>query len=158
MASQVALVVKNSPANAKEVRDLGSIPGLGRSPGGGNGNPFMDRGYWRATIHEVAKSQTWQSTQVHAHIHIPWGFQVLFSLQGQSLKKMCKRESRKTRYLFLQIQINFNKFFFDYLWDKKKSTEIFAQYGWWNAAHFVIKIGFLCQNDGWVFPQGYYIP
>ena len=45
MASQVALVVKNSPANAEEVRDLGSIPGLGRSPGGGNGNPFMDRGH-----------------------------------------------------------------------------------------------------------------
>ena len=52
-ASQVALVVKNLPANAGDVRDS-SIPGLGRSPGGGHGNPLqycclknpMDRGAW----------------------------------------------------------------------------------------------------------------
>ena len=56
-------MVKNSPANA---RDAGSIPGSGRSPGEGNGNPHqysclgnpMDRGAWWATIHGVAKSQT----------------------------------------------------------------------------------------------------
>ena len=50
--SHVALMVKNPPANAGDVRDMGSIPGLGRSPGGGNGNPLqcaclenpMDRG------------------------------------------------------------------------------------------------------------------
>ena len=62
-ASQVAPVVKNPPANAGDVRDLGSIPGLGRSPGRGNGNPLqyscpenpMDRGAWRATIHGVTK-------------------------------------------------------------------------------------------------------
>ena len=40
-ASQVALVVKNPPANAGDVRDMGSIPGLGRFPGGGHGNPFQ---------------------------------------------------------------------------------------------------------------------
>jgi len=39
-ASQVVLVVKNPPANAGDVRDKGSIPGLGRSPGGGHGNPL----------------------------------------------------------------------------------------------------------------------
>ena len=38
--SQVALVVKNPPANAGDIRDVGSIPGLGRSPGGGHGNPL----------------------------------------------------------------------------------------------------------------------
>ena len=38
LASQVVLVVKNLPANTRDVRDLGSIPGLGRSPGGGHGN------------------------------------------------------------------------------------------------------------------------
>ena len=56
-------VVKNPPANAGEV---GSIPGLGRSSGGGNGNPLkysclgnpMDRGAWHATVHGVAQSQT----------------------------------------------------------------------------------------------------
>ena len=55
MASQVALVVKNPPATAGDVRDTGSIPGLGRSPGEGNGNPLqysclqnpMDRGACR---------------------------------------------------------------------------------------------------------------
>ena len=65
-ASQVALVVKNPPANAGDVRDVGSIPGLGRSPGEGNGSPLqysclenpMDRGGWEAMVHGVAKSQT----------------------------------------------------------------------------------------------------
>ena len=62
----VAQVVKNPPANAGDVRDSGSIPGLGRSPGGGHGNPLqysflgnlMDRGAWRATVHWVAKGRT----------------------------------------------------------------------------------------------------
>ena len=40
-ASQVAVVIKNPPANAGDLRDLGSIPGLGRCPGGGDGNPFL---------------------------------------------------------------------------------------------------------------------
>ena len=56
MASQVALVVKNLPGNAGDVRDAGLISGSGRSPGGGHGNPHqysclenpMDREPWRA--------------------------------------------------------------------------------------------------------------
>ena len=64
-ASQVALVVKNMPANAGSIRDTGSIPGLGRSPGGGHGNPIqysclenpMDRAWW-ITVHTVTESQT----------------------------------------------------------------------------------------------------
>ena len=65
-ASQVALVVKNLPANAGDIRDAGLIPGLERSPGGGHGNPLQysclenptDRGTWWATVHGVIKSQT----------------------------------------------------------------------------------------------------
>ena len=65
-AYQVALVVKNLPASAGDLRDMGLIPGLGRSSGGGHGNPLlnsslekpMDRGAWRATVHWVAKSWT----------------------------------------------------------------------------------------------------
>ena len=64
-ASQVAPVVKNLLANAGDVRDVGSIPGSGTSPGEGHGNPLqcsclenpMDRGAWRATVHGVTKSQ-----------------------------------------------------------------------------------------------------
>ena len=55
--SQVALVVKNLPANAEDIRDMGSVPGLGRSPGGGHGNPLqyclenlIDRGAWQAIV------------------------------------------------------------------------------------------------------------
>jgi len=64
--SQVVLVVKNPPANAVDVRDVGSISGWGRSPEGGHGNPLqysclenpMDRGAWWAMVHRVTKSQT----------------------------------------------------------------------------------------------------
>ena len=59
-------MVKNPPANAGDVRDTDSIPGSGRSPGEGHGNPLqysclenpMDRGAWWATIHGVAKNRT----------------------------------------------------------------------------------------------------
>ena len=62
----MALVVKSPPPSAKDARDVGSVPGSGRSPGVGNGNPLqysslenpMERGAWWATIHGVAKSQT----------------------------------------------------------------------------------------------------
>ena len=62
-------VVKNLPSNA-DARDSGSIPGLGRSPGAGNGNPLqysclgnsMNRGAWQAAVHGFAKSHTQLST------------------------------------------------------------------------------------------------
>ena len=66
MALLMAQQVKNPPANVGDLRDVGSIPGSGRSPGGGHGNPLqysclenpMDRGAWRATVHGVVKSRT----------------------------------------------------------------------------------------------------
>ena len=62
--ARMALVVKIPPASAGGIRDPGLIPGLGRSPGEGNGNPLqysclenpMDRGAWWATAHGVTKS------------------------------------------------------------------------------------------------------
>ena len=62
----VVLVVKNLPANAGDIRDPGSIPGLGRSPGGGDGKQLQyscmenskDRGAWWVTVHGVTKNQT----------------------------------------------------------------------------------------------------
>ena len=63
---EVVLVVKNLPADAGGHRDVGLIPGLGRSPGEGHGNPLqysclenpMNRGAWQATVCRVAKSWT----------------------------------------------------------------------------------------------------
>ena len=62
----VGAVVKNPRANAGDARDMDLIPGLGRSPGGGHGNPLqysclensMDRGAWQAIVHGVTKSRT----------------------------------------------------------------------------------------------------
>ena len=59
-------MVKNPPANAEDIRDVGSIPGLGRSPGRRHGNPLqysclenpMDRGAQWATVYRVTQSQT----------------------------------------------------------------------------------------------------
>ena len=70
-------VVKNLPANAGDSRDWHLIPGLGRSPGGGNGNPLqysclkipMDKGAWWAIVHGVAKSQTRLRTE-QAHMRL----------------------------------------------------------------------------------------
>ena len=73
MDSQVGLVIKNPPADVGDARDAGSIPGLGRSSGGGQGNPlkysclenFMDRGTWWATVCGVTKES---DTSEHTHI------------------------------------------------------------------------------------------
>ena len=62
----MVLVVKNPPTNAGNIRDKGSVPGLGKSSGGGHGNPLqysclenrMDGGAWWATVHGVEKSLT----------------------------------------------------------------------------------------------------
>ena len=77
-------VVQNPPANAGDAEDAGSIPGLGRYPRGGNGNPVqycclgnpMDRGAWRATVRRVAKSRAWLSDWAHT--------------QAESRVKLCK--------------------------------------------------------------------
>ena len=79
-ASQGALVVKNLPANVADLRDTGSTPGSGRSPGGGHRNPLQysclenstERGAWQAMVHRVAKSMAQLkrlSAHTHTHIH-----------------------------------------------------------------------------------------
>ena len=62
----MVLVIRNPPANAGDIRDTGSIPGSGRSPGEGNGNPLeysclenpTDRGTWWATVHQTELDKT----------------------------------------------------------------------------------------------------
>ena len=71
--------VKESACSAGDTGDMGPIPGLGRSPGEGNGNLFqyscrenpMDRGGWLATVHRVHKEldMTERLTNTHAHAH-----------------------------------------------------------------------------------------
>ena len=74
----MVLVVKNLPANTGDATDMGSISGLGRSPGEGNDNPLQysclenpkDRGAWQATVHRVKKeSDTTEHTYTHTHTH-----------------------------------------------------------------------------------------
>ena len=67
-------VVKNLPANAGDTRDAGSIPGSGRCPGGGNGNPLQysclkkfHRGAWWATLHGITKRRTQLSARARTH-------------------------------------------------------------------------------------------
>ena len=67
-------MVKNLPANAGDIKDVGLLPGLGRSPGEENGSSLqysyleypMDRGAWQGTVHRVAKSWT-QMKQLSVH-------------------------------------------------------------------------------------------
>ena len=72
----MALVVKDLPAYAGDIREADSIPGSGRSPGGENGNPLqysclenlMDREVWRAIVQRVAKSRTELSNWAHKRL------------------------------------------------------------------------------------------
>ena len=105
-ASQVALVVKNPPDNAGDIRDETSIPESGRSPGEGHGNPLqyscleniMSRGAWLAVVYWVAKSWIWLKQQQHTHTHtlslslsLIWAFQVA---SGKESVYQCRRHRR----------------------------------------------------------------
>ena len=78
-ASQIVLVVKNPPANAEDIRNVCSVSGLGRSPGGWHGNPLqysclenpMSKGASWATVHRVTKSQT-RLKQLSINSGLPW--------------------------------------------------------------------------------------
>ena len=92
LASQEVLEVKNLPASAGDVRDMGSIPGLGRSPGGGHGNPLqysylenpMDRGAWQAIVHGVTKS--WTRLSMRKNVWNQWIWSGLYSISVSMTK------------------------------------------------------------------------
>ena len=73
----MVLEVKNLPATTGDVRDASLIPGLGRSPGGGHGNPLqysylenpMDQGAWQATVHRITESRS-QLRQLSTHTYL----------------------------------------------------------------------------------------
>ena len=99
-------IVVNSPVNSGNVRDVGSTPGSGRSPGGGHSSPLqfsclgipMDRGAWRATIHGVAKSQTrLKRLSTHAHWILWWFTAVVFQTVCQAQPDSTHSEASVTR-------------------------------------------------------------
>ena len=111
MAFQVAQVLKNLPANARDLRDMRLIPGSGRSPGRGHGNPFQysclenppDRAAWQAMAHRVTECRQDQSDLAQTSVQTmglwitfshfsPLYFQIAFNTQVfYDLKKILNR-------------------------------------------------------------------
>ena len=109
----VAQLVKNPPAIAGDTRDIGSIPGSVRFPGGENGNPLqyfcpessMERGAWQATVHGVAKSQTQLGVCAHTHTHTHT-CKVLFKAGVPSFVwQVGKQRLREGNKLILQTRV-----------------------------------------------------
>ena len=86
----MAVVIKNPPTNGGDLRDANAIPGSGRSPGGGHGNPLqysclenpMDGGAWRATVHRIAELDMAEVTactnnNLPSHPHYIFSFDLL---------------------------------------------------------------------------------
>ena len=101
MTVQMELVLKNTPVNAEAVRDVCSLPGSGRSPGEGNGNPLLysclenliDRGAWQATVHSVTKSGHDWATK-HTHIFLKnWNLSLLGKAPFHPDKFPCSESS-----------------------------------------------------------------
>jgi len=114
--SWVALVLKHPPANVGDVRDVGSIPALGRFPGGGHGNPLQysdlenptGRGIWWSRFHRVAKSNTTEAT---SHVCM----QHLYRDEHASISK---------NYCYLHFSYFFHLSPFNYIFLKEVSVVI----------------------------------
>ena len=109
-ASSVALVVKNPPANTGDSRTMGLIPGSGRSPGKGHGNPLQDSclenpidgGAWQVTVHGVAKSRTGLSDFTFTFTFLILG--QYYQGQSQSFSNACLPFNRGTgKEIFTQM-------------------------------------------------------
>ena len=109
-------VIKNPPANAGGIRDVGSVPGLGRYLGGEYGNRLqycclenpMDRGAWWVTDNRVTKSQTWL-TWLSMIVSGMWGFALTVACDGPRLEELnFWFWSTKNSYFLTTDSINFN--------------------------------------------------
>ena len=119
-ASLVTQLVKNPPASAGDLRDLGSVAGLGRSPEEGNGNPLrysclenpMDRGAWRCTVHRVAERGTRLRTHPAGYVRV----QLIHSAEQWRLTL-----PYKATILHLKISTDTAKFIFREIYIPNKS-------------------------------------
>ena len=81
-------IFKNPPANARDTRDIGSVPGSGRSPGVGSGNPFqcsclensMDRGAWQAIVHGIARVRHNLATKIQYELLVAGQTHVAYNI------------------------------------------------------------------------------
>ena len=115
---QVALGVKNPPANAGDKRHVGLIPGSGRSPGEGNGNPLqysclenpMDRGAWRVTVHGATRvGHDWSDLQcTHTSHFLIKVLVVLSSFNSYLCKLFVKRLKGSTGHKMVNGDDNFS--------------------------------------------------
>ena len=128
-SSQVALVVKKPPASAGDVREASLIPGLGRGPGGGHGNPFqysclenpMDRDAWQVLVGRVTRSCTqlkWLSTHAFKFFTVP---------TRPCGSRLCHPFSPISCYVFL----------------KTTCSSCILSFGFWNTANFVAPLDVL---------------
>ena len=134
------LVVKKLPANAGDIRDMGSVSGSGRSPGGGHRKNPMDRGVWWATVSWVKKSRTWlKRLSMHTRDSSNNGF-VTFKismvvqrnmngsrawgqcLQAKPLPWGCKGENLKAKWFFLKTSL-VGVFLLTATWERALATE-----------------------------------
>ena len=131
-ASQVVLVVKNPPANAGDIGDLGSILGSGRSPEGGHGNPLqssclknpMDRGAWWVTVHRVGHNWVTKHSTAERNLYFlcrycytlfhlqteVWGYWGLIKREGM----LCSLHGGKERTIWYLLKDAY--FFEEKLW------------------------------------------
>ena len=115
-ASQVALVIKNLPANAGDTGDMGSIPGLGRYPGGGNGHLFqysclensMDRGAWQATVYGITESDMAERLTLQHYYALMGGSTIDF-------------ENKKVNFDFNSVKVAFHHLSCTYLYSASYS-------------------------------------
>jgi len=128
LASQVALVIKNMSVNAGGIRDVGSIPGLGRSPGGRNGtwlqyfcleNP-MDRRAWKATVRRIAESRTWLkrlNTYTNTYLEVRNDKTTMIE-HRMSVRKGIKNDKNKLQVSDLCSWVNCGPFKFGGRWSR----------------------------------------
>ena len=130
---------KECTYNAGDIRDSGLISGSGRSPGGRNGSPLQysylenprDRGAWRATVHGVASSQTWLSTDTPSY----------YRVTGRNIKYIVPSESYiSVPWIVSKLMKNRKKKFVFKKWDNHLSFSSVQNLSPRRRPHFPMKL------------------